>query len=111
MPAQQQERLTKRQRRVLRQQGILDTDNQLSSGFTVKSDIAPMTDNQASAFESWDEGQNLMLHGIAGTGKTFLALYFALKETAQESLYCSINSSNKRYRISTWLSERQDESL
>ena len=81
MPAQQQERLTKRQRRVLRQQGILDTDNQLSSGFTVKSDIAPMTDNQASAFESWDEGQNLMLHGIAGTGKTFLALYFALKET------------------------------
>ena len=72
MPAQQQERLTKRQRRVLRQQGILDTDNQLSSGFTVKSDIAPMTDNQALAFESWDEGQNLMLHGIAGTGKTFL---------------------------------------
>ena len=81
MPAQQQERLTKRQRRVLRQQGILDTENQLSSGFTVKSDIAPMTDNQASAFESWDDGYNLMLHGIAGTGKTFLALYFALKET------------------------------
>ena len=33
--------------------------------------------NQAIAFESWDNGQNLMLHGIAGTGKTFLALYFA----------------------------------
>jgi len=82
MPAQhQKDRLTKRQRRVLRQQGILDTDNQLSSGFSVQSDIAPLTDNQASAFESWDEGQNLMLHGIAGTGKTFLALYFALKET------------------------------
>ena len=48
-------------------------------GFQVKSDVSPMTDNQAIAFESWDNGQNLMLHGIAGTGKTFLALYFAMK--------------------------------
>ncbi len=80
MPVQQQERLTKRQRRVLRQQGILDTDNRLSTGFKVKSDISPMTDNQACAFDSWNEGQNLMLHGIAGTGKTFLAMYFAMKE-------------------------------
>ena len=79
MPAQQKERLTKRQRRVLRQQGIIDTDNKLSVGFQVKSDVSPMTDNQAIAFESWDNGQNLMLHGIAGTGKTFLALYFAMK--------------------------------
>ena len=79
MPAQQ-ERLTKRQRRVLRQQGILDTDNRLSTRFKVKSDISPMTDNQACAFDSWNEGQNLMLHGIAGTGKTFLAMYFAMKE-------------------------------
>ena len=80
MPVQQKERLTKRQRRVLRQQGILDTDNKLSSGFKVKADISPMTDNQACAFDSWNEGQNLMLHGIAGTGKTFLAMYFAMRE-------------------------------
>ena len=64
MPAQQQERLTKRQRRVLRQQGILDTDNKLTSNFTVSKDIGPMTDNQSVAFESWDKGENLMLHGI-----------------------------------------------
>ena len=85
MPAQQQQRLTKRQRRVLRQQGILDQDNNFSHGFTVSSDISPMTDNQAVAFESWESGVNLMLHGIAGTGKTFLGLYFSLKEVMSKN--------------------------
>ena len=63
MPAQQQARLTKRQRRVLRQQGILDTDNKLTSNFTVSKDIGPMTDNQSVAFESWDKGENLQFNG------------------------------------------------
>jgi len=87
MPAQQQQRLTKRQRRVLRQQGILDQDNNFSTGFTVSSDVQPMTDNQGLAFESWDKGANLMLHGIAGTGKTFLALYFSLKEVMAKNTH------------------------
>ena len=85
MPAQQQQRLTKRQRRVLRQQGILDQDNNFSHGFSISSDIRPMTDNQAVAFESWESGVNLMLHGIAGTGKTFLGLYFSLKEVMSKN--------------------------
>lgn len=80
MPAQQQQRLTKKQKRVLRQQGILDGDSNLTSGFQLSRNINPMTENQRIAFEAWDEGANLMLHGIAGTGKTFLALYFALKQ-------------------------------
>ena len=87
MPAQQQQRLTKRQRRVLRQQGILDQDNNFSTGCTVSSDVQPMTDNQGVAFDSWDEGSNLMLHGIAGTGKTFLALYFSLKEVMSKNTH------------------------
>ena len=45
MPAQQQQRLTKRQRRVLRQQGILDQNNNFSHGFSISNDISPMTDN------------------------------------------------------------------
>ena len=48
--------------------------------FAMKTDISPMTSNQRVAFEHWDEGFNMMLHGIAGTGKTFLGLHFALKE-------------------------------
>jgi phosphate starvation-inducible protein PhoH len=79
MPANNQ-RITKKQRRILRQQGILDETNQLTSNFHISPTINPMTDNQRVAFESWDEGFNLMMHGIAGTGKTFLALYFALKD-------------------------------
>jgi|TARA_B110000211_G_C14021183_1_gene527754 phosphate starvation-inducible PhoH-like protein len=79
MPAQR-ERLTKKQKRVLRQQGILDTDNKLTPGFAVDKEISPITYNQQYAFDAWEEGSNLMMHGIAGTGKTFVGLYLALKE-------------------------------
>jgi len=43
-------------------------------------DIKPQTENQKTAFDRWDDGYNLVLSGSAGTGKTFLALYFAFKE-------------------------------
>lgn len=39
----------------------------------------PMTANQKLAFEAWDDGDNLVLAGSAGTGKTFIALYMALE--------------------------------
>lgn len=84
MPAHEK-RLTKRQRRVLRQQGILDNENKLSTVFQIDRNIKPMTENQRVAFESWDEGYNLMLHGIAGTGKTFLGLYFAISEVMRQN--------------------------
>jgi phosphate starvation-inducible protein PhoH len=72
--------MTKREKRRLRQEGILEEGNTLSTKFHMSPNIKPMTDNQRIAFESWDDGYNLMLHGIAGTGKTFLGLYFALKD-------------------------------
>lgn len=42
--------------------------------------IRPKTNNQAQIFQSFGEGQNLVIHGTAGTGKTFLAFYIALSE-------------------------------
>lgn len=42
--------------------------------------ITPLTANQTKAFDSYYEGFNLVLHGYAGTGKTFCALYLALDE-------------------------------
>lgn len=84
MPAHQR-RLTKKQRRVLKQEGILGEKNQLTSSFSIDTSIRPMTENQRIAFESWNDGYNLMLHGIAGTGKTFLGLYFALKEVTRNN--------------------------
>ena len=51
----------------------------------------PITENQKLAVESWDEGDNLILSGSAGTGKTFLAISLGLedvldKETEYEKL-------------------------
>ena len=40
----------------------------------------PITINQQTAFEAWDEGDNLVLTGSAGTGKTFIAMFMALEE-------------------------------
>lgn len=53
--------------------------------------FAPKTDNQGKAESTWDNGYNLVLSGSAGTGKTYLALRFALeqvldKETEYEEL-------------------------
>jgi len=90
MPANQQ-RLTKKQKRVLKQQGVLDETNTYSSHFSVSKDIKPMTDNQRIAFEAWNSGSNLMLHGIAGTGKTFLGLYFAISDV--------MNTKNGREKV------------
>ena len=42
--------------------------------------IHPLTNNQKVAFEEYQANQNLFLHGVAGTGKTFVALYLALNE-------------------------------
>jgi phosphate starvation-inducible PhoH-like protein len=43
-------------------------------------DIQPLTDNQRKLFSAYKEGKNLFAYGAAGTGKTFVALYLALKE-------------------------------
>ena len=43
-------------------------------------DIKPITENQKAIFETWKKGQNQFLFGSAGTGKTFVSLYLALKE-------------------------------
>lgn len=40
--------------------------------------IEPLTATQRLVFDHYDDRKNLMLHGVAGTGKTFLAMYLAL---------------------------------
>lgn len=41
--------------------------------------IEPKTVNQKKAFDAFYKNKNLLLHGVAGTGKTFIALYLALE--------------------------------
>ena len=47
-------------------------------------DIAPLTENQEKFFKEWGEDKNLFAYGAAGTGKTFIALYLALKDVMDE---------------------------
>ena len=42
--------------------------------------IKSITDNQKVVFDSWKKGKNQFLFGAAGTGKTFISLYLALKD-------------------------------
>lgn len=51
-------------------------------------DIKPLTDNQKLLFDAYSDGKMLFAYGAAGTGKTFITLYNALKEVLDEiSLY------------------------
>ena len=43
-------------------------------------EIQPLTDAQKKVFEYYEQNYNLVLHGSAGTGKTFLVMYLALCE-------------------------------
>ena len=47
-------------------------------------DIEPLTPNQEKFFEAYKKGQHIFAYGCAGTGKTFVALYNALKDVLNE---------------------------
>lgn len=52
---------------------------QLEISLKDMNDIKPITDNQKVVFDNYKD-KNLFLYGVAGTGKTFVALYNALKD-------------------------------
>ena len=47
-------------------------------------DVQPLTPNQEKLFQSYDNNQNLVAYGCAGTGKTFVTLYKALLDVLDE---------------------------
>ena len=50
--------------------------------------VDPLTNNQETLFDAYKKGQNIVAYGAAGTGKTFITLYNALKDVLDErSLY------------------------
>ena len=55
-------------------------------------EIEPLTPNQQLLFNAYAENKNVVAYGCAGTGKTFITLYNALKdvldqETPYEKIY------------------------
>lgn len=77
------ERLTKRQRRSLRQQDVLTEENHLNPQKFRLSNVNAKTYSQKRAVEAYCNGQHLLLHGYAGTGKTFLGMYLALSDVVE----------------------------
>jgi predicted ribonuclease YlaK len=78
------ETMSKRKNKNQRQQ---ENQNHQRNHFELRH-ISPLTPNQQLTFDSYDRGMNLMLHGFAGTGKTFISLYLALNEVlSEQSIY------------------------
>ena len=81
------------------------TDQPIGVGMTAKQmkrkkpintdmmrDIEPLTENQQLLYNSYAQDKNLVAYGAAGTGKTFITLYNALRdvldpETHYEKIY------------------------
>jgi phosphate starvation-inducible protein PhoH len=55
------------------------------TGLTINPDIAPLTPRQKKAFRAQSESRNIIMNGFPGTGKTFLAIYFALLDVADKN--------------------------
>ena len=77
-----------RRRKTEDQTGIGHTAKQLRRKKPINADtlvdIEPLTENQKRFFEAYDQGKHLFAYGCAGTGKTFIAFYKALKDVLDE---------------------------
>jgi len=49
------------------------------ANFNDMFEFEPQTTNQRIAYDAWDDDDNLVLTGSAGTGKTFVAMYLAIE--------------------------------
>ena len=68
--------------------GVGMTSKQMKRKKPINTDllnkIEPITDNQKILFDAYKEGKNIFAYGAAGTGKTFVALYLALRDVLDE---------------------------
>ena len=69
--------------------GVGLTAKQLKKKKPVSSEylinIEPLTDNQKRLFESYQNNKQVVSYGAAGTGKTFITLFNALKDVLDEN--------------------------
>lgn len=82
------ERLTRAEKRLQRDLKRKETIQQRNN-ISLKT-ITPKTKNQEQVFRDFSSGKNLLIHGLPGTGKTFISLYLALAEIEQYNEYHNI---------------------
>ena len=73
-----------RKKKVEQPIGVGLTTKQIKRKKPINTDyllnIEPLTDNQKRLFDSYSENKHLIAYGTAGTGKTFITLYNAIKD-------------------------------
>jgi phosphate starvation-inducible protein PhoH len=73
-------KISRKQRRAARQNNE-DIEEETKEKFNLRlKEITPLTDNQRKTFNAFEDGQHLLLAGTAGTGKSFLGIYLALRD-------------------------------
>jgi phosphate starvation-inducible protein PhoH len=75
------DKLTRAEKRQSKQNKRQESQQQ-KNNLVLKS-ISPKTTNQEQIFKEFVNGKNLLIHGLPGTGKSFLSLYLALNEIEQ----------------------------
>lgn len=82
------DRLTRAEKRLQKQQKRQENkQNKLSLEL---KQIQPKTRNQERVFKDFTNGRNLLIHGLPGTGKSFISLYLALDEVENYKDYSNI---------------------
>ena len=82
------ERLTRAEKRLMKQQKRQE-EKQNKYNLELKT-ILPKTKNQEQIFKDFTNGKNLLIHGLPGTGKSFVSLYLALHEVQSYKEYKSV---------------------
>lgn len=81
--------MTRKERRKLRDKAASTAARVEDRNFSMKR-IQPMTQAQSDFFDSYDNDKNIAAIGSAGTGKSYVALYLALKDVLENEDYDSV---------------------
>ena len=74
--------------------------NPLNADYLVN--IEPLNDNQKKLFSSYKSGKHIIAYGCAGTGKTFISLYNAMKDVLSDD-----NPYEKIYLVRSLVATRE----
>lgn len=73
------DKISRAEKRMLKKQKRNEEKINVVNGLKIKS-VKPKTQNQEIVFKDFTNGKNLLIHGLPGTGKSFISLYLALSE-------------------------------
>lgn len=84
------EKISRSSKKQSRTQQKRQEEQQKTKPNFVLKEIDPITKNQEVVFRDFMNGKNLLIHGLPGTGKSFISLYLALSEIENFKSYQNI---------------------